>query len=799
MKISKDSLLIKIIFYNTIAIVVTSISVAFITTFISYEDMEARLADTAREKIYIVEKAYSNYISDIKDDLNQVLKDGTFISLQKKGKDNRILAHILKNDLTKKDFHKYYKVEIGILDKNGYLLGKSEKEDIFEYKKSAYDNSLKKLLDNKNYLMNKNNKIYSRVVMSYKNYKNENEYIILSIPFDLNIVQYIKEYVELGSKDKMFLFLKENYITGDFNFKNTEDILTKKSFEILDKNKYEYYYTKKRIEKKPYYISILSLKDYNRKHIGTLGIAISRENLFATKFVVGIFTTIIVISLIMISTTLFNKVFKKILMPLKNITDSAEKISSGDYSTKIKTDEATGEIKLLAISLRRMLSKLEENQRTLKQRNKKLKENLNKMNTIEQLILGIQMEDDVSITVKKIMLALISELGLGFSRGMFFRYSRERNALIGEYAEINSHILEINNDILKEKKGGFEFQLKELQDIVQFIKIPFSNENIISDCLKNKTIKYFNDKGYKYNLGNDLFNSLGLNNFLIFPIYNIDYYSGVMIFDYYIKEKEISEEDIELLKILLMNVSIKLKNKVSEEERLEEERNLTINKVAERFLNTREEALNKLLRVLENTKDKNYESMAESIKDIEDKVQKMKKVNKILMDYSNPLDREKLEKVNIEHLIPEVIEEFKKGVDENKLKQILISSFVSYTGDVLGNDKRLRKVFLEILKNAYDSVINNDKIIKKIDIIVIRDKHSNKIKIDIKDNGIGMTEEQLSNISQPFISYKEDAHGLGVPLIERVIKDCKGVVKFHSEKNVGTTVKITLNIFKEEN
>ena len=82
---------------------------------------------------------------------------------------------------------------------------------------------------------------------------------------------------------------------------------------------------------------------------------------------------------------------------------------------------------------------------------------------------------------------------------------------------------------------------------------------------------------------------------------------------------------------------------------------------------------------------------------------------------------------------------------------------------------------------------------------MIRDKHSNKIKIDIKDNGIGMTEEQLSNISQPFISYKEDAPGLGVPLIERVIKDCKGVVKFHSEKNVGTTVKITLNIFKEEN
>ena len=112
------------------------------------------------------------------------------------------------------------------------------------------------------------------------------------------------------------------------------------------------------------------------------------------------------------------------------------------------------------------------------------------------------------------MSAFTSEMGLGFSRCMFFRYSRERDVLMGECTQINSHIAEIKNDILKERKSGFDFQIKELKDVVPLIKIPFSEDNILSRALKNRDIIYYNDKGYKYDLGNDLFKSLGLENFL---------------------------------------------------------------------------------------------------------------------------------------------------------------------------------------------------------------------------------------------------------------------------------------------
>ena len=113
------------------------------------------------------------------------------------------------------------------------------------------------------------------------------------------------------------------------------------------------------------------------------------------------------------------------------------------------------------------------------------------------------------------------------------------------------------------------------------------------------------------------------------------------------------------------------------------------------------------------------------------------------------------------------------------------------------DNKRLKKAFIELLKNAYDAVMSGKNLPRKINVIVIRDKHANKIKIDIKDNGVGMSEERLKTIQEPFVTYKDDAPGLGIPLAMRVIKDCRGVIKFNSQESEGTTIKITLNMFKE--
>ncbi len=798
MKINRDSLLIKLIFYNNIAIVVTAIAIAFITTFITFQDMESRLITRAGEKISLLDKAKTNYLSKVKEDLYEALRKDLLDKFKITGK-HEIDIQLLKSELLKKDFQTYYRVGLAVVDSNGNILGKAGEKDILNSQEIFEYPEISKRIQEKNYLIYLNDKIYSKIIIPYNvtDDKKVTEYLVAAIPLDLNFLQYMKNFIELRNEDRIFAVVKDKYVNGDFSDKGKENFISPESFNTLKKAKQKYFYKKSSIEDGAYYLAILSLKDYKDEYIGNFGVAISREEVFRTKVIVGIFISIIVFMLVGICTTVFTKILRNLISPLRDITEAAERISMGDYETPIKL-EGSGEIKTLAISIKKMLGKLEENQKKLKSQNKKLKENLNKITTIEQLLLGIQIEDDVTITVRKIMSAFTSEMGLGFSRCMFFRYSRERDVMMGECTHINSHIAEIKNDILKERKSGFDFQINELKDIVPLIKIPFSEDNISSRALKTKDIIYYNDKGYKYDLGNDLFKSLGLKNFLIFPIYNVDYYSGVIICDYFTKDKDITEEDIELLRLLLMNISVKLKNKTNEEDRIEIERNTTINKISERFINTRQSALNKLLDILEKTKNQDNENISDRIQELEEQIKKIRKSNKTLMEYSTQ-SKNKLERVNIEHLMAEVIEEFKRTlILEGKEKDIIISSFISYTGDVFGDNNRLKKAFIELLKNAYDAAMLGKNLPRKINVIVIRDKHANKIKIDIKDNGIGMSEERIKTIQEPFVTYKDEAPGLGIPLVMRVIKDCHGVIKFNSVENEGTTIKITLNLFRED-
>ena len=66
-----------------------------------------------------------------------------------------------------------------------------------------------------------------------------------------------------------------------------------------------------------------------------------------------------------------------------------------------------------------------------------------------------------------------------------------------------------------------------LNKLVHLIKIPFKEDSMLVKSLREKRVIYHNDKGYKYNLGNDLFKSFGINNFYYFQYTIITEIMGV--------------------------------------------------------------------------------------------------------------------------------------------------------------------------------------------------------------------------------------------------------------------------------
>jgi signal transduction histidine kinase len=73
-------------------------------------------------------------------------------------------------------------------------------------------------------------------------------------------------------------------------------------------------------------------------------------------------------------------------------------------------------------------------------------------------------------------------------------------------------------------------------------------------------------------------------------------------------------------------------------------------------------------------------------------------------------------------------------------------------------------------------------------------------KISIKDQGQGMTQEQLDEIFKPFFRANEHSEvkgfGLGLAIVDWICRQCNWKIKFESQLNKGTTAILDLQNIK---
>jgi hypothetical protein len=97
----------------------------------------------------------------------------------------------------------------------------------------------------------------------------------------------------------------------------------------------------------------------------------------------------------------------------------------------------------------------------------------------------------------------------------------------------------------------------------------------------------------------------------------------------------------------------------------------------------------------------------------------------------------------------------------------------------------------EISLNVLDVAENSTKAgAGLVEISVTVSTGENRLTIIIKDNGCGMTKEQLAHVTDPFFTTRTTRKvGLGVPFFKEAAEDTGGSFGITSEKGIGTTVK----------
>ncbi|MFD2445619.1 PAS domain S-box protein [Bacillus sp. CGMCC 1.16607] len=102
------------------------------------------------------------------------------------------------------------------------------------------------------------------------------------------------------------------------------------------------------------------------------------------------------------------------------------------------------------------------------------------------------------------------------------------------------------------------------------------------------------------------------------------------------------------------------------------------------------------------------------------------------------------------------------------------------------DENRLKQVFLNFIKNGIEAMPNGG------DLIVRTSINKNNVQISIRDTGIGISEEKLKKLGEPFYTTKKNGNGLGLMVSFKIIESHNGKVYVESELNKGTTFNIVL-------
>ena len=115
---------------------------------------------------------------------------------------------------------------------------------------------------------------------------------------------------------------------------------------------------------------------------------------------------------------------------------------------------------------------------------------------------------------------------------------------------------------------------------------------------------------------------------------------------------------------------------------------------------------------------------------------------------------------------------------------------------VLGDPMRLRQVLINLLSNAVK--FTDSGRVKLLAILEEVKEDSATLRFEIADSGIGMTEEQIKRVFEPFIqadattTRKYGGTGLGLSIAKNLVELMGGVLDIQSTPGVGTTISFVL-------
>ena len=184
------------------------------------------------------------------------------------------------------------------------------------------------------------------------------------------------------------------------------------------------------------------------------------------------------------------------------------------------------------------------------------------------------------------------------------------------------------------------------------------------------------------------------------------------------------------------------------------------------------------------------ESMLKHLRLIENETKRCGDIVKGLLDFSRK-DQNDFEPRHLHEILNETYELMTHPI---KIANIRFHTDLKANADLIYcNPNQIKQACIAILVNSSEAVVENGEI-----QIRTYNPDEESIVFEIADNGLGIAEEDISHIFEPFFSTKQDVSGigLGLAIVHGIIQNHKGKIHVNSELGSGTTISVYLPLIK---
>jgi signal transduction histidine kinase len=174
---------------------------------------------------------------------------------------------------------------------------------------------------------------------------------------------------------------------------------------------------------------------------------------------------------------------------------------------------------------------------------------------------------------------------------------------------------------------------------------------------------------------------------------------------------------------------------------------------------------------------------------IKDEIARLNRMVTDLLNYGRPAQLE-LTPIDMTGLVEETISFIRPQAND---QGVTIELEKDGAADlILGDAERLKSCMSNIAINAMQSMPDGGRLQARVH------RQNGFVEVSISDTGVGISEEALGKIFEPYFSTKKAGFGIGLAVTKKIVEEHRGSVEVRSRLGEGTTFTIKLPVAGEE-